>query len=417
MDRIIPQKKWTLKKVSWIILSLLIILIAIIAIRAGRGGVKLNIKTERITLSTVREGIFQEFIPVTGSIVPIKTFYLDAVEGGRVEEIYLEAGSFVKKGDKIIKLGNTNLLLDIMYREAELFQQSNNLRNTRLAMEQNRLTLQNQLLDLDNSIRNQKRIFEEYSELITQYLISRRQFEESKDQFEYLVNKRQLTLQSHYQDSVFRKTQIEQLESSLQRMEDNLVIVKEKLENLTLKAPVSGQLTSLNAEIGQSKIQGERLGQIDVLDGFKVRVDIDEYYISRIGLEQEGRFTLADSTHKLIIRKIYPEVASGKFQVDMEFVGKEPSGIRRGQTVHIKLELGDLSQGILLDKGGFYQKTGGRWVYLLTPGKKTAVKRDISIGRQNPEVYEILDGLIPGDIVITSSYDTYGDADILILKD
>lgn len=415
MDKIIQKKKWTFKKI--IIIALAGAFLTLITITLfNQGGAKLNVKSERLSISTVREDYFQEFIPVTGTIAPIKTFYLDAVEGGRVEDKFIEAGTNVKKGDRILKLGNTNLLMDIMYREAELFQQSNNLRNTRLAMEQNRLALLAQLLDLDAQLKKQKRLYEEYDELRKLDLGSKREYEELKDTYEYLVEKRKLTLQSNLQDSIFRENQIEQLENSLQRMEENLVIVKEKLDNLTLKAPISGQLTSLNAEIGESKAQGERLGQIDVLDNFKVRAEIDEYYISRIGIGQEGEFTFAEKTYYLIVKKVYPEVAGGKFQVDMEFTGEVPGGIRRGQTVHIKLKLGDLTKALLVDKGGFYQKTGGRWIYVVDEGSNTAVKREISIGRQNPEVYEVLSGLKAGEKVITSSYDNYGDNDILILK-
>jgi len=416
MDRIIKKKKWTIKKIALLVSGFVLVVFILYTIFFGDRSSKLNVRTERITVSTVKEGEFQELIPVTGSVVPIKTIYLDAIEGGRVETIFLEAGTFVNQGDSILKLGNTDLLLDIMYREAELFQQSNNLRNTRLAMEQNRLNTRSTLLDLDYRIKNQLRIYENAARMKEEGLISDLEFQEAKDNYDYLVKTRDLTLESHKQDSIFRTVQIQQLEASLNRMEENLEIVRKNQENLVIKAPVSGHLTSLNAEIGESKSRGQRLGQIDVLDGFKVRVPIDEHYISRIDIGQKGHFKFAGGEYELIITKVYPEVLNGRFEVDMEFVGKEPDGLRRGQTLHIRVELGDLSQAIMLDRGGFYQKTGGQWVYVVDESGQFATKRKIRIGRQNPEVFEVLEGLEPGEKVITSSYDSYGDIDKLILQ-
>ncbi|HEX7344658.1 MAG TPA: HlyD family efflux transporter periplasmic adaptor subunit [bacterium] len=416
MDRKIEKKRWTLKRIAWLSAAALFIVVVLWNILFGDRRSRLNVETERITISTVREGPFQEFIPVTGTVIPLKTIYLDAVEGGRVETVYLEAGSFVNKGDKILKLANTDLLLDVMYREAELFQQSNNLRNTRLAMEQNRLALKAQMLELENQLRKKERTFREFGVLYDKKLIALREFEEAKDEYEYLKAKLELTEKSQEQDSVFRAAQIEQLELSLRRMETNLLLVKENQENLVLAAPISGLLTSLNAEIGESKSRGERLGQVDVLDGFKVRAGIDEHYIARINSGQRGVFTFSGQDFQLSIKKVYPEVKDGRFEVDLEFEASPPEGIRRGQSLHIRLELGDLSTAILLERGGFYQKTGGQWAYVLDKSGQAAVKRNIRIGRQNPEAFEILEGLAPGELVITSSYDNYGDIEKLILK-
>ena len=416
MDRIIKKKTWTPKRIAQITLAAVFVILAVRFVVFGDHSSKLNVKAERVTFSNVRQGEFQEFISVQGTVIPIKTIYLDAMEGGRVETIFLEAGSYLNRGDSILQLGNTNLLMDIMYREAELFQQSNNLRNTRLTMEQNRLALRAELMDLDYQIKQQKRICDMNAELKKQDLISEHEYQQELDEYYYLINQRDLTLQTHKQDSIYREIQINQLEASLERMEANLEIVKKNLENLIIKAPVSGHLTSLNAEIGESKSRGQRLGQIDVLDGFKARVSIDEYYITRINMGLTGTFTLNEQEYVLTISKVYPEVISGKFEVDMEFVGKEPEGIRRGQTLRIRLELGDPGMALLLDKGGFYQKTGGSWVYVVDPSGDFAVKRKISMGRQNPDVFEILEGLDEGEQVITSSYDNYGDNDKLILK-
>lgn len=416
MDRKIEKKKWPPKKIAAYSAGILVFLFLVYSFLLGDGGSKLNVKTERLTISSVSRGPFQEFIPVTGNVVPIKTVYLDAVEGGRVETKFIEEGTLVQKGDGILKLDNTNLHLDIMYREAELFQQINNLRNTHLDMERTRLNLQTQLVELDFKLREAKRMFERNKMLFEKNLISRLEYEQSQDEYQYLARSRDLTIETHHQDSLFRVSQIQQLESSVNRMQENLEIIKTKLENLVIKAPITGQLTSLNAEIGESKSPGERLGQIDVLDSFKVRVDIDEHYIARIEIGKGGNFEFAGQSYDLEIRKIYPEVLNGRFGVDMYFTDEVPQGIRRGQTLHIRLALGDLSEAVLLARGGFYQKTGGQWVYVVDKSGDFAIRRPIRLGRQNPQHFEVLEGLQPGEQVITSSYDTFGDNDKLVLK-
>lgn len=416
MDRKIEKKKWPPKKIAAYSGTILMAIFIIYQLFFSDKSSRLNVDQERLVIYTVHNGEFQEFIPVIGTVIPIKTIYLDAIEGGTVEQIYLEAGSFVNQGDPIMKLTNTKLLLDIMYREAELFQQSNNLRNTRLAMEQNALIIKAQLMDLEFEIKKTFRDYNNQKSLVDQNLIAVQEFETTKDEYEYLNDKLALTLQSYHQDSVFREIQMEQLEASLVRMENNLEIVKQNMDNLIIKAPVSGQLTSRNAEIGESKTRGERLGQIDVLDGFKLLIAVDEYYISRISIGQKGTFTFAGKEHELRVGKVYPEVLNGRFEVDMEFISEEPEGIRRGQSQHIRLELGDPGEGLLLARGGFFQKTGGQWVYLMDESGEFAVKQPIRLGRQNTEVFEVLEGLNPGDRVITSSYDSYGDVDKLLIS-
>lgn len=416
MDRKIEKKKWPPKKIVTYMGVVLLTVFIIYQLFFSDKSSRLKVNQDRIVVSTVYNGEFQEFIPVIGTVIPIKTIYLDAVEGGTVEQIYLEAGSFVNQGDPILKLTNTNLLLDIMYREAELFQQSNNLRNTRLAMEQNALIIKGQLIDLKFEIKKTARDYKNQKSLMDQNLIAVQEFETTRDEYEYLNDKLALTLQSYHQDSVFREIQMDQLEASLVRMETNLEIVKQNMGNLILKAPVSGQLTSRNAEIGESKTKGERLGQIDVLDGFKILIAIDEYYISRISIGQKGTFTFDGKKHELRVGKVYPEVLNGRFEVDMEFVSEEPEGIRRGQSQHIRLELGDPGEGLLLARGGFFQKTGGQWVFLVDESEEYAVKQSIRLGRQNTEVFEVLEGLNPGDKVITSSYELFGEVEKLILS-
>ncbi len=416
MDRKIEKKKWPPKKIASLAAVGLFVILVLYVFLFRLSKSTLNVKTERITISTVTRGPFQEFIPIMGNVLPINTFYLNAVEGGRVEEIYLEAGTLVKEGDGILRLANTNLLLDIMWREAELFQQSNNLRNTRLSMEQYRLRLNQDLAEINNQLRQQKRTYERYEELVKDNLISKHEYELAKDQYEYLIKKKELTIESQRNDLEFRLGQIGALEASLKRMQDNLEIVKQKQDNLTIRAPVSGHLTALNAEIGQSKSPGQPLGQIDVLEGFRVRAAIDEHYIARIETGRTGEFDFAGKSYGLVVKKIYPEVIDGRFEVDMEFVDGGPEEITRGQTLHIRLELGDISEAILLPRGGFYQTTGGNWAYVVDESENVATKRKIRLGRQNPQVFEVLEGLGPGDRVITSSYESFGNMDRLVLK-
>lgn len=417
MDRIIKKKRWPPQKIALLCGAAAVIILILYQLFLSDKSSKLNVNQNRIVVSTVYNGEFQEFIPVIGSVIPIKTNFLDAIEGGTVKKIFLEAGSFVNQGDPILELENTNLLLDIMYREAELFQQSNNLRNTRLAMEQNSLAIKAELMDLEYSIKKSYRDFNNKKRLAEEDLIAIQDYEAAEDEYYYLQNKRELTIESYQKDSVFRQIQLEQLEASLERMKSNLEIVKDNMNNLILKAPVTGQLTSLNAEIGESKSKGQRLGQVDVLDGFKILVSVDEYYLSRVSIGQKGTFKFNGKQHELMVSKVYPEVINGRFEVDMEFVSAEPKGIRRGQSQHIRLELGDPSEGTLLSRGGFFQKTGGQWVYLVDESGDFAVKQQIRLGRQNSEVFEVLEGLEPGDKVITSSYEGFGDIEKLVLSE
>jgi len=410
MDRKIERQWYQKRQVWWSAGGTLVIFLIVYLILTSDTQSRLNVSTERITISTVERGPFQVYIPLTGTVMPIRTVYLDAMEGGRVEAVIREAGSFVT-------LSNTSLLLDIMNREAQLFEQSNNLRNTRLAMQQNSLRLEGELLDLDRQIQSAKRTFEVSQQLYERNLASHDEFADARDQFEYLQRRRELTIETQRQDSLFRSLQIEMLEASVDRIQANLDVVRQNLENLYLRAPVTGQLTSLNAEVGESKVRGERLGQIDVLDGFKVRAGVDEYYIVRVERGLSGEFDLAGQTYELVVSKVYPEVRDGRFEVDLEFVGAAPVDIRRGQTVHIRLELSDLAECVLLARGGFYQSTGGRWAYVLDEAGEFAIKRDIRLGQQNPRMFEVLEGLEPGDRVVTSSYDNFGDVDKLVLND
>jgi len=409
MDKQLKKRKWPPKRIAIYLTASVFIILMIYGILTSGGGSTLKIDARKITLSEVRYGEFQEYIPVNSTVMPRNTIYLDAIEGGRVEEIFVEEGSIVKAGDSILRLDNTDLHLDIMFREAQLFEQINNLRNTRLAMEQNSLELREQLVEIDYQIQSTKRRFEQTKGLMEKKLISRDDYDQAQDDYNYWIRKREITIESQTQDSILRAVQVVQLEESVDRMQRNLEFVKQKLDNLVVTASVDGHLTSLVAEIGETKPAGERLGQIDILDGFKILAAIDEYYISRVSRGQSASVKIGDVEHDLTVSKVYPEVRDGRFMIDLNFTETEPSTIRRGQSVQIRLALGDLTETTMITRGGFYQGTGGNWIYVLDESKQYAYKRDIRIGRQNPHTYEILSGLEPGDVLITSSYSNFGD--------
>ena len=416
MDRPIEKKRWTLKRIGKVGIPAAFFMVLLLYFLIGDHSSKLNVEAERITISTVTKAPFQEYIPVTGTIQPLQTFFLDAAEGGRIDSIFVEAGNVVSKVDRILKLDNTNSQLDVLYREALLFEQINNARNTRLAIEQNSLTLRGQLADVEYQIIRLQRLHDRDTLLFRKQLISRQEFEQVTDEYEYWQSKQIITVENFKQDSLLRRVQLDQLNASIKRMQSNLDLVKRSLEDLVVRAPISGELTSLNAEIGQSKSPGQRLGQIDVLDGFKVRAEIDEFYISRINSGQKGTFDLGTTSYSLTVEKVYPEVREGRFEVDMLFEGSPPQGIRRGQTLQIRLQLGDLSDALIVARGAFYQKTGGQWAYVVDKSGAFAVKRNIRLGRQNPQTFEVMEGLEPGEQVITSAYDNFGDIDKLVLK-
>jgi HlyD family secretion protein len=419
MDKVIEKKKWPPKRIiKYSAIAVFVLVLGYLVI-FGTGGSTLNVKVERITISAVEKGPFQEFIPIIGNVRPKDSYFLDASEGGIVEVKYVEAGTMVKKGDKLLKLTNTNLLMTLLNNEAQINRASNDLRTTRLQLEQNRLSLKQQLSEAEYNLDLYKRAFNRNEILYEQQLISKREYEDSKASYDYWNEKQKLTTESQENDLQFREEQIKHLEASVIRMQANLDIVKQQLENLTVKAPISGYLTALNAEIGESKNRGDRLGQIDDVEGFKVEAEIDEHYINRVAEGKVGNFNLPgkpEDTYELVVQKIYPEVTDSRFKVDLFFTGNEPPGIKRGQSLHIKLQLSEASEAILLARGGFYQTTGGNWAYVLDSSGDFALKKSIRLGRQNPQFFEVLEGLKPGEKVITSSYENFGDMERLVLK-
>jgi HlyD family secretion protein len=416
MDRVIDKKIWTKKRIILISAAALFISFCVYIFVFSDSSSKLNVEKERITISEVKRAPFQEYIPVTGTVEPIQTFYLDLSDGGKVIQKYVEEGAMLKVGDPIIKLDNPNLSLQVMSTQSSFLQAQSVSRQTRLNFEQNMLTRRNQLLDLNLSLLLQERNYKNNKSLFEKGMISKNEYDESKEKYETSIKSMELLNEVLKKDSLTYLQLVQQGEADIEMSKNYLGLVQNQLANLTVCAPIKGQLTSLNSEIGQSVGAGFRLGQIDNIDSFKVRVEIDEHYISRIREGQTGEYEYDNKIFTLKIKTVYPQVANGRFFVDMMFVGKQPNGIRRGQTVHVKLELGDSSEALLVENGGFYSTTGGQWIFVINKSGSEAERRQIKIGRQNPLYFEILEGLNPGEKVITSSYDNYGEIDKLILK-
>jgi HlyD family secretion protein len=417
MDVIIKKKKWTPKKILLLAGTALLAVLVVASMLSSNGAAKLNVDNQRITISEVTKGPFQEFIPIDGVVQPIKTIYLDATEGGTVQHILVEDGATLSQGQPILQLTNTDLQLEMVNRETAVFDLINNLQHTRNLMQQNRIQQLNQLADIEYNLIEAKRIYEMNRQLYRDKVIPQQDYLQSKNNHDYQVRKRSLTKQTLRQDSLSMAHQVQQMQESVTRMKANLALMRKKMDDLTIKAPVSGQITSLNAEIGESKSRGQRIGQIDVLNGFKVRANIDEHYISRIFAGQKGAFTFNAKDYELAIKKVFTQVTNGQFQVDLEFTRQAPPGIRRGQTLQVRLALSDQTQAVLVPKGGFYQKTGGNWIFKVEAKGQKAFRTDIRLGRQNPEYYEVLEGLQPGDKVVTSSYDNYQDMGELVIHD
>ena len=416
MDRVIAKKRWSTKRILTIagITALIILIVGSYYFTSGKS--RLNVETERLTISEVKKGSFKEFITVNGIVLPITTIYLDAIEGGRVEEKYVEDGAFTKKGQPILRLSNTDLELGLVTQQTNVYNLLTQMQISRNAAQQNTVTKLTQMTDVESQLKEAERIYNLNKHLYNEKAIGLQEFKQAENNYNYLRQKQQLTATILKQDSGSNTQQLTQARQSYQGSQNALNVMQKKVGDLIVRSPVDGQLTSLDAEVGQNKNKGERLGQVDVLSGFKVRVDIDEHYISRIFNDLAGEFTFAGKTYKLVIKKVFTQVTNGRFQVDMVFVDGVPEGIRRGQTLQIALALSDETQALLVPKGGFYQQTGGNWVFKINDKGTLAYKTDIQLGRQNPDYYEVLSGLQPGDKVITSSYENYGTMQELVLK-
>ena len=416
MDRVIEKKFWNKKRILTIAGIVGIVGLAGASYYFTSGKSRLRVETDRLAISEVKKGVFQENIPVNGIVLPLTTIYLDAQEGGRVEEKFVEDGAIMKKGDPILKLSNTDLLMNLMSQQNTVYNTLTQMQINRNAAQQNTVSKLTQMADVESLYKEAERVYLLDKKLFEEKVIGLQEFKKAENDYNYLKEKKTLAARILQQDSASTKTQMTQDKQSYEGSQKALSIMEKKVGDLIVRAPVDGQLTSLDAEIGENKNKGGRLGQLDVLSGFKVRVDVDQHYLSRIYNGLKGTFSFADTAYDLEIQKVYTQVTNGRFQVDMVFKGKVPKGIRRGQTLQILLALSDARQALLLPKGGFYQQTGGNWIFKVNENGSLAYKVDIQLGNQNTDYYEVLSGLQPGDKVITSSYENYGTMQELVLK-
>lgn len=417
MDRVIKQKKWPPQKIATYIGIPLVAVVLLGMLIKNTGGSKLKVQRERLSIATVSEGAFQERIPINGEVRAQNSVFVTAIEGGQVKEIYLEGGELIKKGDIILKLTNPGLELNYMNLQTNLLEQADQLRNTKIALETSGLALKDQLATLDFQVSDLGQQLGRTEKLYQDSVVPEQDYLSLKNNYDQFVRRRKLMVERIDKDSVLRIQQLVQVDKSLRLVARNLDAIQRSLSNLVIRAPIDGQLSTVSLELGETVNQGQRIAQVDDLDGYKVRANIDEHYISRIGTGLKGEFPFAGDRHQLNIRKVYPEVLNGSFEVDMDFDSEVPDGLKRGQNLQIRLALSDETQAILVPRGGFYNTSGGNYVYVLTEGGDRAFKRNIRINRQSDRHYEITEGLQPGEKVIVSNYDVFNDADELILQD
>lgn len=416
MDRVVKKKRFSKKRILTYTGITALVALIVLSYLYTSGKSKLNVDVERISISEVKKGPFQETIPVNGVVLPLTTIYLDAVEGGRVEDKFVEDGAILKKDQPILRLSNTDIELSLVNQQTSVYNLLTQMQIARNAAQQNTTAKLNQMTDAESELKETERIYKLDKGLYDQKVIGLQEFRKAENDYNHSLQKKKLTEQLLNQDSISNAQQVSQAKQSYEGSQTALNVMRKKVGDLIVRAPIDGQLTSLDAEVGQNKPKGERLGQIDVLSGYKVRADIDEHYISRIITGLYGGFTFANKDYKLVIKKVYTQVTNGRFQVDMEFVGDVPKGIRRGQTLQIRLAFSDEVEAVQVAKGGFWQQTGGNWIFKVSDDGSKAYKVDIQLGRQNPDFYEVLSGLKPGDKVVTSSYENYGDMQELVLK-
>ncbi len=416
MDRIIKKKKWTIKKILTIIAIIAFVGFIIYLLFLRDKASRLYVEKNQLTIATVVEDKFKEFIPTDGVVYPKTTVYIDAVQGGVVESVHVEDGDHLQKGDTILKLLNTAMELNYMEQETRMLAEINNLQNTGLSLEQNKYLRQKEIIELLYQIDRVKSDFQRKKELYKEKVISDKEFEDAQRDHKFTLKQLEISLKLQRIDSIATVEQQENIETSLDRMRENLRLLRKNMENAYVKAPATGILSSFDVEIGETKSTGQHLGQIDKQDGFKLEANIDERYISRVYVGQPAEFDFAGTTYHLFINKIYTDVTNGSFQVDLLFEDVAPAHIKRGQTIQLRLIFSSETDAIIVKRGGFFQETGGNWIYVLDPSGDFAYKRDISISRQNTNFYEVREGLQPGEKVIVSSYDAFGDKDKLIFR-
>lgn len=417
MDKIIEKKKgwraaFTKKALPYWGGALVLALVLWFVFRDNSATLRVN--ADSLTISQVSQGEFNDYIRVSGQVQPMTTIQISPQEGGIVQEIVTEEGSRLKAGDVIVRLSNDNLDLQILNSEAELAEKENILRNTLISMEQQKLSLKQDKLQLQTEVARLRRKYEQNKALYEDKLIAREDYLTSKEDYELAAGKLELVKDRAEQDSLYRSVQILQMQESLDNMRRNMLMIRHRKENLTIKAPIDGELGLLDVVLGQSISAGMKIGQINNLDSYKIEAQIDEHYIDRVSAGLAATFQRQNDSYGAIIRKVYPEVRDGKFKADFKFEGETPDNIRSGQTYYLNLQLGQPENAVLVPRGTFYQKTGGKWIFVVAPEGGKAVRREIRIGRQNPQYYEVLEGLQPGEKVITSGYDSFGDNDVLV---
>ncbi|RYC52286.1 efflux RND transporter periplasmic adaptor subunit [Flagellimonas olearia] len=371
---------------------------------------------ERLSIAQVTAGKFDDYITINGTVAPIATIYMDAYEGGRVSEKLIEEGSMVKKGDIILKLENMGLYEQILASESNLALKQNDLRSTKLTFDSRQVEGKRNLATAEYDLQRLKRNYEQNEELFKDELISKETYLLSKENYELAKKQHDIVKLQTEQDDELRETSLTGLDADLARMHKTLSMVYERLDHLNVRAPADGQLGFLDAEIGQNIAQGERIGQINVLTDFKIEAEIDEHYIDRVKRDLSATLERNEKEYGLRLRKVYPEVRNGRFKVDLVFTDEKPETIRAGQSYNIRLQLGESNEALLLPKGGFFQSTGGQWVFVVNPDGGEALKRNVRLGKQNSRYYEVLEGLQPGEEVITSNYDSFGTAERIVLK-
>ena len=376
----------------------------------------LRVDAQLLNVATVEQGEFNDYVRLTGSVQPMTTVQLSPLESGVVERIVAEEGTQVKRGDVILEMSNNSLSMQILQSEADLAEKQNILRNTMISMEQERLALRQEKLQLDLEVSRAKRTFEQNENLYNDKLLAREEYLRSKEDYDLAVRKRNLVLERQKQDSLYRSSQVSQMEESLRSMQLNMQLIRQRVDNLKVKAPIDGEVGMLEVVLGQSLQQGANIGQVNDLTTYKVQAQVDEHYIDRVTTGLVASFERQDTKYEMQLRKVYPEVRNGQFKADFRFVGDAPENIRSGQTYYLNLQLGEAAEAILIPRGSFYQATGGKWIYVLDATGEKAYRREIRIGRQNPQYYEVIEGLQPGEKVITSSYDKFGENEVLILN-
>ena len=419
MDIRIEKKKglralFTKRGIPYLAGALFLLFVVWLLVRDNSSTLRVDART--ISVGTVARGEFNDYIRVTGQVQPITTVQLSPLEAGIVERLVVEEGASVRKGDVLVELSNTSLTLEILNSEAELAEKQNILRNTLISMEQEKLDLRLDRAQLDLDVERKRRTWQQNEELYRSSLIAREEWLQSKEDYELAVRKRDLNAERQVQDSLYRTVQIEQMEENLANMKRNMQLIRERIENLRVKSPIDGEVGLLDVVLGQSVSSGQKIGQVNDLSDYKVEAQIDESYIDRVRAGLDATFERQDTAFTMRLRKVYPEVRNGQFRADFTFAGAHPRNIRSGQTYYLHLELGQPTDAVIIPRGSFYQSTGGAWIYVLAPEGDRAYKRTIRIGRQNPQYYEVLEGLEPGERVIVSGYENYGANDVLILN-